>query len=592
MNRFFLPFRIARSLLRASDTSPSRAAIAAVGLAALAATVSAARAAAAPYRAVEIQLPDQRSGFSWGRFNDDERMDLLYTDDASFHILFQRPDGTFVQDEENSQTIPDDAGNSLYDLADLDGDGRIEIVAMRVHRVDVMEWSPKARGGRGGMVVREKPLVDGLRGVEIQHPCPADFLFDIDGDGDQDLVYPMDGRYFVFFQKDGVFTKENQVSTREVGVRMAMGKDALRGEVSTEVTIPRLGFSDLNGDGRLDLRASDEDVESFYLQDASGRIPETPSYVIDLGPYKKQAPEQKGGMKVGQWQFIPIDLNADSIQDYVIVAGNKIWFHLSGKNGPDLAKPDQILKVSTETMSVVMLPIDEDDRPDLVVMKYELPSVGRIVAGLAIGLDFEIEFLGYRNSGDPVVARKPDWRSTFVFKVPPIFRLLGELEGLTEEFRGLRRKANSSTGADFDGDGARDFVKLDAKGLEFYRNEAGTGAKGAPKTDFYREFGDAEVFRDLLFGEKRRTMTIDTMMTFMGDFITGFQAQASAGRPPAFVAPAPEGATARAVRMTSADLNADKRDDVVVFLGPKNGKEFAVDEKQSVFVWMSGEGGK
>ncbi len=529
------------------------------------------------YKSLTLDVPKERSGLFWAKFNDDPLTDLLVSDDSNFYIYYQEPSGRFSA--KSMQVIPMDSG-ALYDLVDLNHDGMTELVVLNESGVVVFSYDPAAKK----MVKNPKPLLEGLRGIKVQHLAPADFVMDINKDGQPDIVYPMDGRYYLFFQDHGVFTKKNQITTKPIRIRASMGRDELRGEIENSITIPRPAFVDLNGDGRLDLRATTGNRESFYLQSPDGVIPENPTYEVDLGRFKEQVPKETGTVKVDQFQFIPADLDGDGREDYVIVAGNKIWVFKATAQGVDFSKPDQILKVSADHMGVVLLPLNDDKRPDLVVVKYQLPSLGRIVAGLAIGLRFEVEFLGYNNVQETVFSRKPDYRSIMVFKVPPLLKLLGELEDLQRQIRDLQRRTKTVAGGDFNGDGKKDVVKLEKSTLDVYFSVEG-GAK--LKTEFEEEQGDAKFFRDTLFGEKHRDVTLDTLLSFFSDTVNAFQEAAVAGRKPSFQIPVGDETAKRCQQIVCKDLNGDKMDDVVLFLAPPEGKENEDIETQTLQLWIS-----
>lgn len=529
------------------------------------------------FKPITLELPSRRAGFVWGKFNKDARMDALVVEALGMKLRRQRPDGGF---DDPGEEIAFDRGG-LFDICDLDLDGVNEIAVLRQDGVQLYEPSPDG----AKMIKREKPLISGVKGVAFQHLVSADFMFDIDNDGDEDIVFPVDGRCYLFFNKDGVFTKENQLTTRPIKVEMKMGEELLRDKIESRVTIPRLQFLDANGDGRLDLHATEKDLESFFIQSAAGEIPQKPTYAIDLRRFKDQVPKHDDWVDLDQFQFIPMDLDGDKDQDYIIVAGAKVWVFKSGPTGPNLDKPDQILKVSANYMSVVVLPVDEDGRPDLVIMKYDLPSLGRVVAGLAIGLKLEVEILGYKNSGDPFFARSPNERSVLAFKAPPIFRLLGDLDKIVSDFRALRREARSTAGGDFNADGSRDLARVEGGRLEFFLAPA--GMKGAAKTNFFEDVGDSKLFRDTLFGEKRREVSLDTLFSFMSDVINEFQQTAIGGRKPDFSVEVPPDTATRILSVNARDLNGDGRDDVTIFLGPKDGKEYKLDEPQTLACWVS-----
>lgn len=548
-------------------------------LAVVLALLTAARTFAAdlPLKGFELEVERQRSGLSWERLNDDDLPDMLIADDSSFYIYYQTPDFTFTP--ANMQELPAAGGAALYDLADLDGDKRMELIVMTAASVDVFVYDPATKA----MVKRAEPLVSDLRGVTVQHLAPADFMFDLDRDGDEDLIFPLDGRYYLYFNDGAKFSKTNQVTTKPIRIRMDTGRDRLRDKIETSITIPRLAFSDLNGDGRLDLRSSNGDLESFYVQSADGSIPENPAYEVNLKKFKDQAPKQTGDIKIDQHQFIPQDLNGDKREDYVIVAGNKLWVFLADEKGVDFNTPAQIVKVSAEYMTVVLMPLNEDDQPDLLILKYQIPSLGRIIAGLAIGLRFEVEFLGYDNETKGF-SRTPTNRSTMTFKIPPLLKLLGELEDLQKQFKDIEKRSRAVSGGDLTGDGRRDVVKAGEDTLDLYITPE---SAGEVKTDFETEQGDFKFYKRVFFGERHRDVTLDTLMKFFSDTVTAFQDEAIAGRTPDQQLKIGAETSKRIRQIICRDINADGKDDLIVLLGPPEGKEGEDLPTQTMAFWVS-----
>lgn len=540
-----------------------------------------ARAASLSFKETPLKIPVDRSGLHWAKLNNDALADLFVAEDQKFLIYYQTPRGTFSEIDVQTIEVP---GGGIYDLADLDGDSIMEIVLMTQSEVDVYKFDPRSKQ----MVKSPTPLLTGLRGTAVQHLVPANFMTDIDGDGDLDLIYPVDGKYYLYFNDHGTFTKKNQISTKPVVVRMSMGEDELPGSLSASVTIPGLEFIDLNGDGRKDLRVTNKERESFYLQSADGIIPETPSYEVDLKRFKSELPEKTGNLQAAQFQFLPSDLNGDGRQDYVIVAGNKIWVFLATENGVDFDKPNQILKVSAESMNAVLLPLNKDDFPDLVIMKYQIPSLGRIVAGLAIGLRFEVEFLGYDNGGPTLFSRQPNHRSTMVFKVPPILKLLGELDTITQQFRDVQSQVKKAGSGDFNGDGKQDILKIQGNGIDFYFGEPG---QNKAEVEPIENFANDEFINKTLFGEKQREVTLDTLLSLFSDFVNSFTAAAIAGRQPGFNLKLDAGTEERVERIFCHDLNGDGLDDIVLFLSDKKEDEKKKpgpeDDFQTLDIWLS-----
>lgn len=539
-----------------------------------------AHAGAGPFAESSLDIRAKRSGLHWAHFNGDELPDLLIADDKQFYLYLQTGSG-FTDVE--PQIIPAPEG-AIYDLADLDKDGISEIILLHRDGVDKLLFDAAANG----LTQAPKPLVADLRGTSVQHLIPADVVTDIDNDGHEDLIYPVDGKYYLFFNRGGEFTKENQLDTKPISVRVSMGEDRLRDSISSTVSIPGIEFVELNGDGRKDLRVSQSNRESFYLQTADGNIPDKPTYEVDLARFKSERPQHEGlADELEQFQFIATDLNNDGRQDYTVVAGNKLWVFLATDKGVNFDKPDQILKVSAETMSVVLLPINSDDRPDLVIMKYQVPSMGRIVAGLAIGIRFDVEFLGYNNVDQGVFSRRPDHRSMMTFKVPPILKLLGELDSIVSDFRNVQNQAKRIAAGDFNGDGGVDVIKLENGAMNLYYADARTNRE----TDVLDDFEDSKFFDNLIFGEKQRDVTLDTLLGFFGDFVNSFTAAAIQGRSPSLNVPLGEEKLNRTERIFCHDLNGDGVDEIVLFLGQERdlkGQPLDPDnEMQTLSIWWS-----
>lgn len=529
-----------------------------------------------------LEIPRYRAGLHWAKLNNDSLADLLIADDAQFHLYLQRAGAGFGAESEQLIQASDGA---IYDLADLDGDGVNEIVVLYPSGVDVYKFDPAT----GKMVRSSTPLLSGLRGASVQHLVPADVMSDIDGDGDEDLIYPVDGKYYLYFNDRGVFTKRNQISTKPISVRMSVGEAQISEEVTASVSIPGIEFVDLNADGRKDVHATSKERESFYLQSADGVIPENPTYEVDLSRFKGDKPAKSGAGNINPFQFVSKDLNGDERQDYMIVSGNKISVFLAGEQGVDFTKPSQILKVSAESMNAVLLPLNKDQLPDLVIIKYELPSLGRIVAGLAIGLRFEVEFLGYDNSAGSLFSKRPDHRSTMVFKVPPILKLLGELDSITQKFKDLQSQSKSAATGDFNGDGTSDVLKCSVDSIELY---FGAPGQAVPVAESSEDRRGEEFISKILFEQKQRDVTLDTLLSVFSDFVNSFTSASIAGRQPSLVLKLQNAASDRIENIACHDLNGDGLDDAVLFLKDKeeesgNLPPGGANETQSLLLLLS-----
>src|SRR5690606_30750668 len=89
-----------------------------------------------------------------------------------------------------------------------------------------------------------------------------------------------------------------------------------------------------------------------------------------------------------------------------------------------------ILKTAEDVTALALIEVDGDDRPDLLVIKLVVPSVGALVVGMLRPLDVEITALAYKNEGRQGFARTPAERATLVLRLPPLAKILSGPEEL------------------------------------------------------------------------------------------------------------------------------------------------------------------
>ena len=507
------------------------------------------------FEASSLEIPARRSGLLWRRFDSDALVDLLIGGDGAFRLYLQRPGAGFA---EIVPIVDLPASGGLFDAADLDGDGALELVLMHAGGVDAYAWNSAGRQ----MERRSPPLLQRAGGLAFPHWLASDFIFDFDGDGDEDLLYLADGKTQLYFRQGDAFTPIPPILSRPARMRIDIPDRRLDEHLRAELALPRPEFVDLNADGALDLRVQQRDRVDFFVQTPGGGIPERPSYGVDLGRFR----EASGGPRPGSlggpgFQFLPRDIDGDRREDYVIASGNRLWVFRAGPGGVDFSRPNQMLKVSTTSMSVALLPLRDPERPDLVIFKYEMPSLGRIIAGLAIGLRFELEALAYRNDPPGAFSRVPDKRSLMVFKVPPLLKLMAELEDIRRQLRDLGQQTQRTAQGDLTGDGRADFVRLSGSTLEIFTAREALGASASAANL------EGEFLRKALFAEKRREVTFQTILAFATDLATSLQEAAIAGQAPSArlsVDPPPGPVESLSCR----DLNGDGREDVVLMLEP------------------------
>ncbi|MGX1887260.1 FG-GAP-like repeat-containing protein [Streptomyces sp. NPDC055287] len=186
-----------------------------------------------------------------------------------------RGDGTFEDDERVLHSpAPSSSPTDLWNLVDLTGDGRPDVVVLAADGVRV---SPQDEDGTftpaGGELVLEAFGHSQQAGGWLADKHPR-FLADTTGDGRLDIVGCHDDGVWVSLQgEDGTFAPIG-----DEPVLKAFGHDEKAGGWLTEKH-PRF-LADTTGDGRLDIVGCHDDGVWVSLQDEDGTFAE-PLYILD-----------------------------------------------------------------------------------------------------------------------------------------------------------------------------------------------------------------------------------------------------------------------------------------------------------------------
>ena len=549
--------------------------------------------APAAYRSEKLEVARKRAAVLFGRFDKDARLDLLVAGESDVTLRLQDAKGGFG-DPIQLALGKELGGGALIDVADLDKDGADELVAL--HRSGVDRFAFDAKAGR---FVRVQPaLIEKQRGIPFLHLAREDFLYDVDGDGDRDIAFPVNGRVFVYAQEDGKFVRRGEVETTRATVQLRSGAPHLGGSASARIEIPRLKIAKRGSQSVIEVKLAD----GRTLRSNEGASVLAGEYSITAGGEDKLAPfKKRHGIELKNnesLQAIVEDLNGDGAGDYTIVYKNRIWVYKGDAKGIDFERsPDQLVKVSTaDRVSALLLPLDADRRPDLVLFKYQVPSVARIVAALAIGLRSEIEVIGYVNDGDPVFSRSPAYRSTFVVRVPPLLQLVGELEEVVERFRQVARPLQGLTSGDFDGDGRDDVLRLVGEQMEIYRSQPEDppliDLASASGRELLGNFGLYKLVQRTLFEKPRRDVSIDGAIALANDVVATMQGATTLGRQPTQRVAVPPEAARRVDQILTQDIDGDSRDDIILYVEPDLEPKAGVPlpEKQTLMLWFSQSG--
>ena len=454
----------------------------------------------------------------------------------------------------------------VFDLADLDHDGRLELIWIRERGVWVYRYKDHA------FVAPKEPVLRIRRNSVPSRPTRVSLVRDLDGDGKLDLIYPSGDRFRLFpgDGHGGFDAARGHVLPSGIRIVVHAPTGVLDAQLVSTFRIPNLVARDVDGDGHPDLMAQLDRRLDIYRGGKGWTFREAPTWVLDLANYESRTAKDEDRREVqldlGDVNLSQDDLDGDGNRDFLIASGRKVWIYFSGPGFQGFDRPDRILRVAEDIAGVFTGDVDGDGLPDLILVKFEMPSMARLVAALLVGINLEIEALAYRNHGDRSISLKPDRRNRITFSVPPILGLLADLGKLQEKAREIRQQAERLRVGDFNGDKVYDVGLWKDDRIQLY---VGQGA-GAVAGGFGSRAVMDRVIRDLLFDEKRTRWDIDRLLDYVGDLRYSLNRdQIRDQRPVATLALPPGTFERRSFRFV--ELNGDGKDDIVV-TGKQAGK--------------------
>ena len=493
-----------------------------------------------------------------------------------------------------------------HHLGDLDGDGRAELVAVapdgrvrtfrplsdepsRAHGelvladprhalLDLASWGGRAHlvvatpegvrahpVGADGVVAREGAtwFARGRFTLRLAAPTFAPIAQDVDEDGAPDLLVPTLAGVELWQaslepEKPPTFRK---AATIAVDVERGAGHapESLADELTASLTIPALDTRDVNGDGRADLVVEQEGRRAWHLQRADASFSVDPDVTLDLEIFQDTTPEPTNAFGTtaggGDARLQTADLDGDPFPDHVIHHRRKVWVFRGGARGPQFTEPSDVLITAEDVSACLVLPLDEDERADLLLVKLQIPTIATILSGLFGEWDVSVRVLGYRNTGAGEFETSPAQRNDLAIRLPGIIGLMKAPERFIERFEDLGKRFRGGARGDLDGDGTQDLVLVtsDEGALEVYR---GSGSAAAAD--------DAHWLSALLFDAKDPVWDLERILETLGGLADQQAARLTGGRGPDETLPLRAAAEFELVAVECADLDADGARELVL----------------------------
>jgi len=413
-------------------------------------------------------------------------------------------------------------------------------------------------------------------------PMPAPMAQDIDGDGVIDVVVPDGESLDVWLQRPATGEGQAVAFTKGASVRVPASMSRSTGSISLSdrlvagITIPSLYRTDVNGDGRLDIVVEEGQLRAFHLVRADGSIPVEPDSTLDLSIFKDTTADAgvaPGRTLAGLDRTLHEmrDLDGDAIPDHVIAHRRKVWVFRGTQEAPRFQSPTSILKTADDVTALLLIDLDANTRPDLVLLRVQVPSVATILRGLVAEWEVEVAAVGYRAGGERDFESTPAWRSTLGFRVPAILSILKDPEAIVRKFEDAGKKLRVSAEGDVDGDGRVDvlLVSEDATRVDLWLGDAETvrATRESPE----------EILRHALFAEEQSTWDLDRLVGWFAG-VAERRVQALTGNRPASgsltLRPAAEW---RLTALEAADVDGDGRLEAVLRYDAPDGARSAFD---------------
>ena len=383
----------------------------------------------------------------------DGRKDLLAVAPEGLSWRRLRDDGTFPAVDDGLLGWPSTTVG--WTVADLDADGRTEVVLL----IDGARVATVGPDDAGALVLSSDVIADAggflPRGIRR-----VNFVRDVDGDGQLDVVIPGNGKFLIRLRQGEGWAPALPVAF-QASMKIELGDPSrLDARFAQDIQIPWFTLQDVDGDGRTDLVSEAEKVAQFHL--ARPALPEKPTWTLDLGALAATVPKPErldlddllANVEVPvNWKVA--DLDGEPPNDLVIQKGGTVSVYRDGSVGPKLDAPDQVLKASGNVLYFLLRDVNKDKLPDLQLLRGDTLSIGEVLRLLVVPGSLDFDVFSYVNEGGQF-ARKPSVTTTISLRIPAVLGFLDDFKEMKELYDS--RKDVPAQPAALERDGARDDV--------------------------------------------------------------------------------------------------------------------------------------
>ncbi len=317
--------------------------------------------------------------------------------DSSSQLHLVAIQGNRLRMIESGKSIEIPGQATLFTIVDYDGDGYEEFFSLSDGR------ALQKLALQDGELVFGASIVDGIAAMPPSGCHAAKFMQDFNGDGLVDLLLPQSDKVLVHINSPKGFLGAIRLGALSQ-LKMTNGSNLLD-SVGRSISVPGLLTEDVSGDGLLDLVVSDGGYIRQYVATEQG-FPSLPTRTLDTNSFAKDSSDYQldlSNVSEGVAYLVQdkwADLDNDGDVDVMILADNKVRIFLGDENGINLDKEQQRLKISGNVVYLFPARIDKDDIPDLVIVRIQDVSVGKLLRAVILSFAIDIDFMAFKGKGD------------------------------------------------------------------------------------------------------------------------------------------------------------------------------------------------
>ena len=313
------------------------------------------------------------------------------------HVFYQREGGGFPETADRVTPLP--SGVGAYDLAALDDAPGHDLVLLRRDRLTVVGFAGREPTSRD-LPVGAAPtlaIVADERGVDRLSVVRAG----VDGEAPL-LLVPGTGWAAVLDASGGSRGVLDVGARANYYVPKRPGPLVSESEAQIYFDHPRLSVGDVDGDGRADVVSASRHEVRVFLQDASGRFPGEPSRRFALGLLSLEDHVRNAGtVRVDGADFDRdgrLDLLISAAAGSLFGATTRARIHLNRDGAWNLAEPDQVFTVEGGLAGNVVIDLDGDGAPELIEARVPTGVLEIVEVLVTRAIDAEVTI--YRGGAD------------------------------------------------------------------------------------------------------------------------------------------------------------------------------------------------